>query len=249
MIRVIGCVRDHHDPLLVMVAAAICFLSSLASIKVWWLGSDAAAGSRRRWMALAGCASGFGVWATHFVGMLAYLPDVPVSYDLSLVLTSLVIAIALISAGLSVAETQGLSGSWLAGGVIVGLAISAMHYLGAQSILLPGRIGWEPDLVVSSLVISIGAASAALRAASGKRSRGKLVLAAALLSFAVTGLHFTAMTALIILPDPTRSVAGGLSGQQIALLISCVAAVLLIIGSGSVVLDRRPRLPRRLARD
>jgi len=249
MIRVIGCVRDHHDPLLVMLAAAICFISSLASIKVWWLGSDAAAGSRHRWIALAGCASGFGVWATHFVGMLAYLPDVPVTYDLSLVLTSLVIAITLISAGLSVAETQGMPGSWLAGGVIVGLAIPAMHYLGAQSILLPGRIGWAPDLVATSLVISIGAASAALRAASGKRRWGNLVLAAALLSFAVTGLHFTAMTALIILPDPTRIVEGsGLSAQQVAVTISCVATALLIMGCCSVLLDRR-RFPSRLAAD
>jgi NO-binding membrane sensor protein with MHYT domain len=239
MYRVIGCVRDHHDPVLVIVAAAICFISCLGSIKVWWLGFDASAKSRRGWLLLAGCAAGFGVWATHFIAMIAYLPGLPVTYDLPLVLTSLVIAIAFISAGLSVTEAERTSRSWLGGGVIIGLAISAMHYLGAQAISLPGLLGWSPDLVAISLVISIGAASAALRAASGKRSRGNLVLSASLLAFAVTGLHFTAMTALIVMPDPTRAVDGGLSGPQIAWTIAGAAAALLIAGCCCGLLNRR----------
>lgn len=239
MNRVIGCVRDHHDPLLVALAALVCFVTCLGSIKVWWLGSDASGGSRRRWILLAGCASGFGVWATHFIGMIAYLPGVPVTYDLPLVLTSLVIAITLISAGLSVTEAE-RSKSWLAGGTIIGLAISAMHYLGAQSMSLPGLIGWSADLVLASLAISVGAASAALWAASGRRSWGNLVFSAGLLSFAVTGLHFTAMTALVVMPDPTRIVSlDSVSAQGIAVTVAGVAAMLTAILGGWFALERR----------
>jgi NO-binding membrane sensor protein with MHYT domain len=231
MIRIIGCIRDQHDPLLVVLAAAICFISCLGSIRVWWLGSDVPAVSRRQSVLLAGLASGFGVWATHFIAMIAYLPGLPVTYDLPLVLASLGIAVTLICAGLSITESYRTSGSWLAGGTIIGLAISAMHYLGAQSMSLPGRIGWSPDLVAASPVISIVAASAALKLASGNRNLATLVLSASMLACAVVGLHFTAMTALIIIPDPSFSSFGGdLTATGVLLTIAGVAVVLLTVG-------------------
>ena len=230
MIRIIGCIRDQHDPLLVALAAAICFITCLGSIKVWWLGSDEPPASRRQSILLAGFASGFGVWATHFIAMIAYLPGLPVTYDLPLVLASLGIAVTLICAGLSITGSCQTSGSWLAGGTIIGLAISAMHYLGAQSMSLPGRIGWSPDLVAASPVISIVAASAALKLASGKRNLVTLVLSASMLACAVVGLHFTAMTALIIIPDPRFDAsAGELTATGVLLAIAGVGVVLLAL--------------------
>jgi NO-binding membrane sensor protein with MHYT domain len=239
MYRVVGCLSSQHDLRLVVVAVIICLISSVSAIQVWWCGLDAPAGARKLWTLLAGFASGFGVWATHFIAMLAYAPGLPIGYDLPLVIMSLVIAVVFISAGLSVGA-DGRQGDALAGGTIIGFSIAAMHYLGVQALSLPGQIAWEPGLIGASLAIGIATATAALWVASRGRSIATLLLAGCLLALAVVGLHFTGMGAMIVIPDPTRGVSGLLlSPQEMALTISAVAAVLLSLGIAAVVARTR----------
>ena len=45
------------------------------------------------WLSVSALATGFGIWATHFIAMLAYAPGVPSGYNVSLTLASLVFAI------------------------------------------------------------------------------------------------------------------------------------------------------------
>ena len=85
---------------------------------------------RRAWLAVSAISTGFGVWATHFIAMLAFSPGVPTAYNIALTGLSLVAAILLTGAGLAVAvESIAGAGAWL-GGAMVGGGIAAMHYTG-----------------------------------------------------------------------------------------------------------------------
>ena len=72
------------------------------------------------WITLDAAAAGCGIWATHFIAMLAYAPAVGGSYDLVLTILSLLIAIFITGAGLGLALVD--YGRWLPalGGAVVG---------------------------------------------------------------------------------------------------------------------------------
>jgi NO-binding membrane sensor protein with MHYT domain len=187
-------------------------------------------GSRRVWTLLAGAASGFGVWSTHFLGMIAYSPGLPIGFDLPLVLASLLIAIAFITAGLSLADNDHSDTFAIAAGVVIGLGITAMHYLGAQSISVPGRIGWESRMIAASVGLGVVGSSAALWIATSKQGMGSLLVSSVLLATAIIGLHFTGMAAMIILPDPRMgSDLSEISPIGVAWIIAAAAGMLLII--------------------
>src|SRR5207237_9685766 len=103
----------------------------------------------------AAVATGSGIWATHFIAMLAYEPGVATAYHLGLTIASLVAAVAVTSIGLGIAATASNVWSAPVGGGIVGGGIACMHYLGMFALQLPGRVTWSLDLVVLSVLFGI----------------------------------------------------------------------------------------------
>ena len=74
MIRVLTCLTFEHDLRLVAVAGVICFFSSLSAITLFHRARAAKGRGRAAWVVAAGFAAGSGIWATHFIAMLAYDP-------------------------------------------------------------------------------------------------------------------------------------------------------------------------------
>ena len=74
MYRVLTCLTTEHDWRLVVVAGLICFLSSLAAINLFHRARATKQIVRVNWIIAAGSAAGSGIWATHFIAMLAYDP-------------------------------------------------------------------------------------------------------------------------------------------------------------------------------
>ena len=87
----------------------ICVWSSWRASSAFWRASPrsiSSAGratpsgrSRAIWLLTAGTATGCGIWATHFVAMLAYEPGFPTAYSVGLTVLSLVAAIVVTSVG------------------------------------------------------------------------------------------------------------------------------------------------------
>ena len=115
MFRVLSCLGGEHDFRLVLLAGSICLLASIAAINLFRRAAAAARHARIAWLALAGAATGCGIWATHFIAMLAYEPGVDVAYDINLTGISLALAMIVTSAGLATAlatSHKALSGAW-----------------------------------------------------------------------------------------------------------------------------------------
>src|SRR5205823_3658627 len=183
---------------------------------------------------------GYGIWATHFVAMLAYEPGVPTGYGIVLTGLSLAAAMILTSGGFGVAVRN--SGRWRAplGGAIIGAGIASMHYLGMWALEVPGRVNWSLHLVSASIALGMFFGCAALAVATRHRDRRGTLAAALLLTLAIVSHHFTAMGAVQIVPDPTRAPASlSLSPALLALVIAGVALSVLGMSFVGVLADRR----------
>ncbi len=228
MFRVFTCLTVDHDWRLVVLAGTVCFLASAVAINLFQRAQATKGRTRLVWLSLDAAAAGFGIWATHFIAILAYDPGVGAGYDLGLTFLSLLIAALITGAGLAVALRN--FGRWTAalGGAVVGCGVAAMHYTGMLALQLPGRITWSPDLVAASVVLGVVFAGFALFVAARRNDWADTLFAAVLLTLAIVAMHFTAMGAVSFIPDPTRiSDAVALSPTSLSLVIAGVAALIL----------------------
>src|ERR1700758_2958796 len=110
------CIANAHDLRLVALAAAICLLASFSAISLLHHMRRSIGRWRLMWLAVSAISTGFGIWATHFIAMLAFTPGVPSAYNIALTFLSLIAAIFLTGAGLAAAVISGAAtGPYLGG--------------------------------------------------------------------------------------------------------------------------------------
>ena len=80
MFRVFSCLTGEHDWRLVLLAVLVCLVASIVAFNIFHRAIASQARTRLIWIAIAGAAIGYGVWATHFIAMLAYEPGVSTGY-------------------------------------------------------------------------------------------------------------------------------------------------------------------------
>ena len=140
MYKVVTCLAFEHDLRLVVLAGILCFLSSYVAFLLLRRGRAGEGRARLIWLLSAGAAGGFGIWTTHFVAMLAYDPGVIIGYALSQTLLSLAIAVLTTSAAAACAVFLGGMGAALAAGLLFGVGVSSMHFIGMAAIEFPGTL-------------------------------------------------------------------------------------------------------------
>ena len=240
MFRVLTCLGGEHDPRLVLLAGCVCFLASIVAINLFRRATATAGRARLVWVALAGAAAGCGIWATHFIGMLAYEPGVEIAYDMTLTGLSLCLAMLVTGCGLSLAVYKPKGWYPAIGGLIVGGGVACMHYTGMLALEVPGRIFWAPDLVATSILLGMLFASASLVVAVRYEGRRGTLLSAVLLTLAIISHHFTAMGAIEIAPDPLSAIHPfSLSPSTLAFAVAAAAVLILGLSLAGAVADRR----------
>ncbi|OWA06757.1 hypothetical protein B9W68_20205 [Streptomyces sp. CS227] len=213
------------------------------------------------WLALGAAAIGCGVWTMHFVGMMGFsVAESAISYDVPLTLVSLGVAIVVVGIGVFIVGYRGTRPATLAtAGLVTGLGVAAMHYIGMYSMSLRGEFAYDPVLVVLSVLIAVVAATAALWAAMTVRGFLPSLGASAIMGVAVTGMHYTGMSAMTVHLDghASRTVQGGsmttvllpmLFGPLVLLLVAGVIVMfdpLLVSGEDTWNGAREPRGGRR----
>ena len=244
-----------YNPALVAISYAIAVLASYVALDFtervgrergrrrvfWWLGGAAAMGS--------------GIWSMHFIGMLALQLPATMSYDVPLVLLSVLVAVAASALALHVGSRRALPVQVLIGaGLLMGAAISGMHYIGMAAMHIDAAITWSVPLVVASVAIAVIASFAALLLAFRLRhDEGRLfgwlkLGAASVMGFAVVGMHYTGMAAASF--GPAFSTSHGHAGLTLhtqGLSVAVIAGTLLILGLAlaSAAIDERERLLER----
>jgi methyl-accepting chemotaxis protein len=240
MFRTLTCLTTQHDWRLVLVAAIVCFLSSLTAITLFHRARSTAGRASAMWIVAAGVATGCGIWATHFLAMLAYEPGIPIAYDVNLTILSLVAAALVTAGGLAVAVIFPARWGAPIGGGVIGAGVACMHYLGMAAVELPGHVEWDVPLVVASIVLGMVLGMAALFVAVRWNGVRALLASALLLTLAIVSHHFTAMGAVDIVPDPALTfTALSLSPGSLAIAVASVAVAILGMSLISAAADRR----------
>ena len=242
MFRVFNCLGTEHDWRLVVLAAIVCFLASFAAVGLFLRARALQGRARAAWILIAGAAAGCGVWATHFISVLAFDPGFPIAYDIVLTALSLVVAIAVITVGFAWALYGRHGWSAAMGGAVVGVGIASMHFVGMAGLRIPGTVIWSADLLVASIVLGIIFGAAALAISARNDRLGNLVAGACLLTLAIVSLHFTAMGAVGIIPDTFRTFGPDtLSPGSLAIAVAAVAGSLLAMCMIGAIADRASR--------
>src|SRR3954471_6587171 len=242
MLKIYNCIATAHDLKLVALAALICVLASFAAINLLHHARKSSGQMRGVWLAVSAISTGFGIWATHFIAMLAFTPGIPSGYNIALTALSLVAAILLTGAGLAISILPNWRhGPWLGGAIVAG-GIAAMHYTGMAAFEIEGMILWDPVLVAASIVIGAAIGALALPVGLHGQQEKYKIGGAGLLTLAICSHHFTAMGAVSIIPDPTMEISpSALPAGWLALGVALASFAIIGLALAGAVLDIRDR--------
>jgi diguanylate cyclase (GGDEF)-like protein len=184
--------------LLSIMVAILASYTALALASRITASAGAAAGA---WLVGGAFAMGMGIWSMHFIGMLAFSLPIPMSYNVLVTLESMFIAIVVSGFALYTASRSSLSlRNLVAGGILMGIGISSMHYTGMAAMEVVPGIRYDPALFAASIAVAIAASTAALwiaftlRADGARRVYARLG-AAVIMGGAIAGMHYTGMAA------------------------------------------------------
>src|SRR5437660_437395 len=229
-------ITGTHDPYLVALSILV---ASFASYTALDLGAHVAAArgvARRIWLVAAAITMGGGIWSMHFIGMLAFVMPIPMSYDIRLTTLSLLVAIFVTGGGFYVVSRQSASSFRLVlSGTFMGLGIATMHYTGMAAMRGHAELSYDRLFVVLSLVIAIGASTAAQWLAFRATDLWQKLAAAVVMGLAISGMHYTAMRAAIFAAHgPVHEVQVNTSLNQTSLALAVAGITVVILAFASI---------------
>lgn len=247
----------EYSALLVVSSIAIAVFASYTAFLVSErISSDSSSRNRRVGWALAGSlALGGGVWAMHFIGMLAMKTSVSVTYDIPITLLSLVPAflasLIVLFNGLHAAT---LTIQLLVRSIAMGGGIGAMHYVGMMAMRMDAIMRYDLWIVLLSVAAAVALAYASLRAKIwGDRIGEKSLLspsrfvASAIMGVSISTMHYVGMTGMYLFPGNGMLMAGpSFPPGTMAKVIWIVIAFLLGTVVVFVYISRRLELLERI---
>ncbi|MEU0215322.1 MHYT domain-containing protein [Streptomyces sp. NPDC006265] len=207
-----------------------CVVRSLLNTQSWKAG----------WLALGAASIGCGIWTMHFIAMIGFhVEETRVRYDAATTVLSLVVAVAVVGVGVFIVGHRGTGGVTLAvAGAITGLGVAGMHYLGMAAMRLNGEVGYDPVGVALSVLIAVGAATAALWSAVTIRGFLTSLGASLVMGVAVSGMHYTGMAAVSVhVHDSTGGTWAGDSPTSLLLPMLLGPVVFLLLAGVVVMFD------------
>ncbi|CAM2139105.1 Uncharacterized signaling protein PA1727 [Pararobbsia alpina] len=237
---------SSYNPLLVMLSLLVASVASYVALDLAGrLANPLEESNRTRWLVGGALSLGVGIWAMHFIGMLAFELPIRVGYQLNTTVGSLLVAIAVSYFALRIVSTSVLSSRRLGiGGVLMGFGISSMHYMGMAAMQMSPPIAYDPLRVALSVGIAIVASIAALAIAHRLRSEetthlvAKRTGAAVVMGVAICGMHYTGMWAASIAPGAMCVSANDVDTNWLALTLTIFTLTLL---AGTVSLSTAER--------
>ncbi|MEQ8806428.1 MAG: MHYT domain-containing protein [Rhodospirillales bacterium] len=237
-----------YDPVLVLLSFFIATLAGFAFIHLLHrIAEHEDSTQRHLWMAGGAVIMGLGIWAMHFVGMLAYQLPIRMGYDPLITLGSAVPAVLASAWNLQIVGHAHITRFRLfLGGIVLGGGIGLMHYTGMAAVNFDAFIRYDPLLFALSLFVAIALAICALWVAFRLSRRDTIrtlmgeTLSALFIGMAVAGMHYTAMSSTICfartgVSNPVQHIGSDVLAGATAI----VASIILVAGIAAVVLDRR----------
>ena len=227
-----------YDPKLIVISVLIAMLSSFSAFgMVERTVSSTKKSQKIVWNLFGASAMSFGIWAMHFIGMLAIKFPIPVAYDVPITILSIIPVICACSIVMWLMTLESLSRyRLLIGGLLLGSGIGFMHYIGMAAMRLNAVMKYDASLVYLSILIAVVLAIMALKIqykainqVHYKFINIRHIFSAIVMGSASSGMHYTAMTAVHFIPRSTNKLINGLNPTTLTLLVTVVILVILTL--------------------
>jgi diguanylate cyclase (GGDEF)-like protein len=235
-----------YDPRLVTLSLIVAMFSSFIALDLARRVHTADAATARYWLVGGSFAMGTGIWSMHFVAMLAFSLPIQLGYEFFITALSWVAAVAVSWVALSIANRAEMNWKQVAvGGMAMGTGISVMHYTGMFAMQMEPGIDWHRGWLAISVAIAIVASFASLMIffwMRGRQGGSRLVWqasAAAVMGFAIAGMHYSGMQAANFPIGSICRAASALDNTWFALLIGGATMSLLVVTLVTSTLDAR----------
>src|SRR5712675_215064 len=147
----VGNLTGSYNYALVALSVLIAIFASYAALDLAGRVTAAGGWTRAVWLVGGAAAMGTGIWSMHYIGMLAFILPIPVSYHWPTVLLSLFAAILASVIALYVVSRRKMGGfRALTGSILMGAGIASMHYVGMAAMRVSAICQFNSSLVVMS---------------------------------------------------------------------------------------------------
>lgn len=218
-------VLASHSPFLVAASILVAILASFTGLRIASGLRALQPSARKKEIAKAAIALGGGIWAMHFIAMLSMRMSQELTYAALPTLGSVLVAILITGVGLLILHFGDRTPRKIGlAGVLMGLGIVSMHYLGMSAI--GGKtVTYETAGFFISSGIAIGSSVCALWLAYQRRALSHIAIGSVLLGITISAMHYTAMAYTNFIDSPVAAAIGNpiLSSGNLALLVAVVA--------------------------
>lgn len=212
-----------HDAGFLFVAVLTCFVTSLILSSL--LEMDSLTELRWRISRLSSIAvvTGVGVWTTHFIAMIAFRPDIDISFDANETIVSALTSITFIGIPVAASTYARSDKERIVAGFFAGAGIAIMHYIGVLA--LDDCIATQSLHAALTGSIISGALLAGGLAARTTRFGAILFPVCFIMSVAAT--HSISLTGTEFVFDPNPVVEG--DGRGMIGAATSVATIILLV--------------------
>ena len=238
-------IHGSYDYRLVAVSVVLAVVSSYAVLDLARCVTSALGWARVLWLSGGACAMGLGIWAMHYVGMLALDMPMPVYYHYPTVGLSLLAAIFASAVALFIISQPKIDvRQEILGSVVMGSGIAAMHYVGMAAMRCAALVTYDWKIVVFSISLAIAISLVALQLAFRVRDENtfshRKIATAVIMGSAIPLMHYTGMWAATFHPSTIPVDLSNSVGVSTVGIVTISAASFFVLGAAiaSSVLDR-----------
>ena len=225
------------DPILVFLSILIAILSSFSAFGMVERNISSSQSSQKiAWNLFAASVMAIGIWAMSFIGMLALKPAMPVNYDVPTIILSVLPVICACSIVMWLITMQAFNYfRLLAAGLLLGLAISLMHYINIAAIKSNTVMFHNAGLVYVASFIAVALAIVALKIqyqaihqSQYKFITKKKIVSAVVMGLAFSAMYYSAITALQFIPQTSDKLIDGLAANTLVLMVTVLILLLML---------------------
>lgn len=234
-----------YDLRLVALSVLLAMGASYAALDLSGRVTASRHWGRAIWLVGGAIAMGLGIFAMHYVGMLALSMPMPILFDLPTVALSLLVAIAASAVALYFVSRRTM-GAWpvIAGSLVMGSGIAAMHYIGMAAMRVQAHLTYNLWIVALSVALAVAVSMVALiltfRLREETRATRRKLFSAVVMGSAIPLMHYTGMAAAHFSPSdnlPDLSHAISISNLGIT-AIGITTLLILVLSIASSLIDR-----------
>jgi diguanylate cyclase (GGDEF)-like protein len=232
-----------YDLSMVVFSFLVAILAAYTALKMTERVSFSPRHTARFWLLGGSIAMGVGIWAMHFIGMLAYRLPIDVGYDEPLTILSLLIAIAVSSFALWCVSGPQLPLSRLLNGALwMGVGIASMHYTGMSAMSMSPAVQYDGLWFAISLIIAFLSALLALWLAFKLRKNTRHVklvrfLASVVMGAGISGMHYSGMHAAQFAEGSICLAVNGVTQEWLAIMVIIITFAVLSIALLTALLE------------